>query len=134
MTINRFSVVLVSGLSVFLLAGCVTNPITGKQQFSLLQGESGKSQLVTLAKQAVPSQFSADYGESSDAQANAYVNQIGRRLVATLTPADTVFPDMPFNFHVVNAVYVNAYAFPDGTIAITRGMLAELENEAQLAA
>jgi len=134
MKFNDLAFVLVSVLSVFLLAGCVTNPITGKQQFSLLQGESGKSQLVTLAKQAVPSQFSADYGESSDAQANAYVNQIGRRLVATLTPADTVFPDMPFNFHVVNAVYVNAYAFPDGTIAITRGMLAELENEAQLAA
>ena len=134
MKFNDLAFVLVSGLSVFLLAGCVTNPITGKQQFSLLQGESGKSQLVTLAKQAVPSQFSSDYGEASDAQANAYVNQIGRKLVATLTPADTVFPDMPFNFHVVNAVYVNAYAFPDGTIAITRGMLAELENEAQLAA
>jgi len=134
MKLNNLAFVLVSVLSALALAGCVTNPITGKQQFSLLQGESGKSQLVTLAKQAVPSQFSSDYGESSDAQANAYVNQIGRKLVATLTPADTVFPDMPFNFHVVNAVYVNAYAFPDGTIAITRGMLAELENEAQLAA
>jgi len=71
MKFNDLAFVLVSVLSVFLLAGCVTNPITGKQQFSLLQGESGKSQLVTLAKQAVPSQFSADYGESSDAQANA---------------------------------------------------------------
>ncbi|HQA37408.1 MAG TPA: hypothetical protein PLW27_00780, partial [Kiritimatiellia bacterium] len=116
MKLNNLAFVLVSVLSALALAGCVTNPITGKQQFSLLQGESGKSQLVTLAKQAVPSQFSADYGESSDAQANAYVNQIGRKLVATLTPTDTVFPDMPFNFHVVNAVYVNAYAFPDGTI------------------
>lgn len=117
-----------------LLTGCVTNPITGKSQFSMLQGESGKTQLITLAKEAVPSQFSSDYGVSSDAQANAYVAQIGRKLIATLKPADTVFPDMPFSFNVVNAVYVNAYAFPDGTIAITRGMLAELENEAQLAA
>ena len=120
-----------SALCALILAtGCVTNPITGKQQFSIV----GKSELVSLAKEAVPSQISADYGVASDAQANAYVAQIGRKLVATLKPADVVYPDMPFNFQVVNAVYINAYAFPDGTIAITRGMLAELENEAQLAA
>ena len=113
-----------------LATGCVTNPITGQQQFSIV----GKSQLVSLAKEAAPSQISADYGVAADAQANAYVAQVGRKLLATLQPADVVYPDMPFSFQVVNAVYVNAYAFPDGTIAITRGMLAELENEAQLAA
>ena len=117
-----------------LMTGCVTNPITGRQQFSLLQGESGKSQLVALAKQAVPAQFAADYGVASDAQANVYVAKVGQKLVATLKPSDVVYPNMPFSFQVVNAVYINAYAFPDGTIAITRGMLAELENEAQLAA
>lgn len=121
-------------LSVLVVAcigsGCVTNPISGKQQFSVV----GKSELLTLSAQAVPSQFAADYGVADDAKANAYVSQVGRKLLATLTPADMVYPDMPFNFQVVNAVYVNAYAFPDGTIAITRGMLAELENEAQLAA
>ena len=113
-----------------LLTGCVTNPITGRQQFSIV----GKSDLISLAKQAAPSQFASDYGVTSDAQANAYVAQVGRKLVAALKPSDVVYPDMPFSFQVVNAVYVNAYAFPDGTIAITRGMLVELENEAQLAA
>jgi predicted Zn-dependent protease len=113
-----------------LVTGCVTNPITGKQQFSMV----GKGELLTLASQAVPSQFASDYGVASDAQVNAYVTQVGRRLVATLKASDVVYPDMPFSFQVVNAVYVNAYAFPDGTVAITRGMLVELENEAQLAA
>jgi predicted Zn-dependent protease len=112
------------------VTGCVTNPITGKQQFSMV----GKSELITLAKQAAPSQFASDYGVANDAQVNAYVTQVGRRLVATLKASDVVYPDMPFNFQVVNAVYVNAYAFPDGTIAVTRGMLVELEDEAQLAA
>ena len=41
---------------------------------------------------------------------------------------------MPYQFHCVNANYVNAYAFPGGTIACTRGILLELENEAALAA
>ena len=42
-------------------------------------------------------------------------------------------PDMPYNFQCVNATYINAYAFPGGSIALTRGILLKLENEAQLA-
>ncbi len=110
--------------------GCVTNPITGQSQFSIV----GKSQLLSLAREAAPSQLSADYGVVNDPALNAYVAQVGRRLVATLKPSDMVYQDMPFSFQVVNAVYVNAYAFPDGTIAVTRGMMAEMESEAQLAA
>jgi predicted Zn-dependent protease len=41
---------------------------------------------------------------------------------------------MPYSFRVVNATYVNAYAFPGGSIACTRGILLDLDNEAQLAA
>ncbi|HCY86406.1 MAG TPA: peptidase M48 Ste24p, partial [Desulfobacteraceae bacterium] len=38
------------------------------------------------------------------------------------------------NFQCVNATYINAYAFPGGSIAVTRGILLELQNEAELAA
>jgi predicted Zn-dependent protease len=41
---------------------------------------------------------------------------------------------MPYSFRAVNATYVNAYAFPGGSIAVTRGILLSLENEAELAA
>jgi hypothetical protein len=41
---------------------------------------------------------------------------------------------MPYSFRCVNATYVNAYAFPGGSIAVTRGILLKLENEAELAA
>jgi len=41
---------------------------------------------------------------------------------------------MPYQFLPVNATYVNAYAFPGGTIACTRGILLNLDNEAELAA
>jgi len=43
-------------------------------------------------------------------------------------------PNMPYSFRAVNATYVNAYAFPGGSIAATRGILVTLENEAELAA
>jgi len=68
----------VFGIVALLVASCVTNPITGKQQFNMV----GKSQLLSLAREAAPSQFAADYGIVDDAQANAYVSQIGRKLVA----------------------------------------------------
>ncbi|MGM0644568.1 MAG: M48 family metalloprotease, partial [Thermodesulfobacteriota bacterium] len=42
--------------------------------------------------------------------------------------------DMPYSFRCVNAVYINAYAFPGGSIGLTRGILLKLENEAELAA
>jgi predicted Zn-dependent protease len=48
--------------------------------------------------------------------------------------ARTHRPEMPYSFQVVNATYVNAYAFPGGSIAVTRGILLTLEDEAELAA
>lgn len=107
------------------LAGCATNPVTGKSQLMLVS----EKQEIELDNQNSPHQFSADYGISQDRRLNAYLNQTGRRL-ATLSHR----PGMPYNFQVVNATYVNAYAFPGGSIAATRGILLKLNNEAELAA
>jgi beta-barrel assembly-enhancing protease len=59
---------------------------------------------------------------------SAYVSGVGASLARV-----THRRQMPYRFAVVNATYVNAYAFPGGSIAITRGILAELDNEAELA-
>ncbi|MFP4390606.1 MAG: M48 family metalloprotease, partial [Desulfococcaceae bacterium] len=58
----------------------------------------------------------------------SYVAGVGKNLVP-----QTHRTQMPYNFHVVNATYVNAYAFPGGSIAATRGILLKLENEGELA-
>jgi beta-barrel assembly-enhancing protease len=60
---------------------------------------------------------------------NAYVDGIGKALASRGHR-----PHMPFSFRVVNATYINAYAFPGGSIACTRGILLTLDNEAELAA
>jgi predicted Zn-dependent protease len=57
-----------------------------------------------------------------------YVDGVGRGLAPF-----THRPQMPYRFHPVNATYVNAYAFPGGTIGITRGILLGLPSEAALA-
>ncbi|MBI2001881.1 MAG: M48 family metalloprotease [candidate division NC10 bacterium] len=56
-----------------------------------------------------------------------YIAQIGQRVAAT---SDTRFS---FQFKVVDQAAINAMALPGGFIYLTRGMLAELNDEAQLA-
>ena len=107
------------------LGGCAKNPVTGQSQLMLVS----ETQEITMDKQAAPHQFSADYGPVQDGAVNSYVDGVGQRLAAT-----SHRPDMPYSFRVVNANYVNAYAFPGGSIACTRGILLDMDNEAELAA
>ncbi len=115
-----------TGLSAAAVAsGCATNPVTGKSQFMTVSAEEE----VQIDRQYSAMQFSDDYGAVQDAELNAYVSGIGRAMVP-----QTHRPDMPYSFRVVNATYINAYAFPGGSIACTRGILLNLDNEAELAA
>jgi len=112
-------------LTAMLLAGCATNPVSGHRQFMFLS-ESGE---VQMDQENSPHQISADYGAAQDADLNRYVSSVGSQLAAL-----SHRPDMPYTFRVVNAVYINAYAFPGGTIAVSRGMMANMDSEAELAA
>ena len=108
-----------------LLAGCAVNPVTGKSQLMLVS----EAQEIQIDKQHSHHQFSSDYGPMQDKYLNNYINQTGKKIAAL-----THRPHMPYSFRGVNATYVNAYAFPGGSITATRGILLALENEAQLAA
>lgn len=107
------------------LSGCAANPVTGKQQLMLVS----RDQEIQIDRQYSPMQFSSDYGITQDRALNDYVNRVGLAM-----GAKSHRPDMPYSFQVVNATYVNAYAFPGGSIACTRGILLDLENEAELSA
>ncbi len=106
-------------------AGCATNPVTGKSQLMLVSEDKE----IQIDQQYSPYQFSADYGTTQDKALSSYIDRTGKNMAGR-----THRTHMPYNFHVVNATYVNAYAFPGGTIACTRGILLSLENEAELAA
>ncbi len=107
------------------LGGCAIDPVTGKKELVLM----GEAEEIALDQQQSPHQFSMDYGPSQDKALNAYVGEVGMALAAI-----SHRPQMPYSFRGVNAAHVNAYAFPGGSIAVTRGIMAELENEAELAA
>jgi predicted Zn-dependent protease len=104
--------------------GCAIDPVTGKQTLMLVS----EDQEIEIDKRNSPHQFSADNGVVQDKALNDYVSQVGREMTAK-----THRPQMPYSFRVVNATYVNAYAFPGGSIACTRGIMLAMDNEAELA-
>ncbi len=107
-----------------LFQGCAIDPITGQKQLMFMS----RDQEISIDRQQSPFQFSSDYGVTQDGQLNRYVSEVGRSMLPRVHR-----PDMPYNFQVVNATYINAYAFPGGSIAVTRGILLSLDNEAELA-
>ncbi len=107
------------------LGGCAKNPVTGENQFMLVSEE----QEIQMDRKASPQQLSNDYGPTQDLALNEYVSGVG-----TALSDKSHRPQMPYSYRVVNANYVNAYAFPGGTIACTRGIMLEIDNEAELSA
>jgi predicted Zn-dependent protease len=107
-----------------LIAGCATNPVSGRKQLMFVSEEDE----IKVDKQYAPLQFSTDYGPVQDKALNNYLDQVGKKMTAK-----SHRPQMPYSFRVVNATYVNAYAFPGGSIAATRGILLKLDDEAELA-
>ncbi|MDB9524979.1 M48 family metallopeptidase [Oscillatoria sp. CS-180] len=103
------------------------NPITGETQRVQLTPQQ-EVVLGQQGKQEVIQQYGGLY---PDEALQAYIDQIGQRVVEESIAGTTPYP---FEFHVVgDSETVNAFALPGGQIFITTAMLAELEDESQLA-
>lgn len=108
-----------------LLTACAVNPVTGKNELALV-GES--TELKVGQENYLPSRQSqgGDYTTAPGIQ--EYVSEVGQRL------ARVSDRDLPYEFKVINDSTPNAWALPGGKIAVNRGLLTELNNEAELAA
>ncbi|UCV03970.1 M48 family metalloprotease [Dechloromonas denitrificans] len=107
------------------LSGCASSPVGGG---AILVGMS-EDEEKNVDRKVAPQQFSQDLGPVQDASLNGYLGSVGQRL-----DANTHRPQMPYSYRVLNANYVNAYTFPGGAVGVTRGILVDLDNEAELAA
>lgn len=117
------------------LAACGTanvNYVTGQQQ----RGAYTWAQEVQIGREA-DQQISAQFGIYDDAALNAYVNRVAQEVLQTSAYTDPATPaevrSTPFTFRILDSPVVNAFALPGGYIYVTRGLLAHLDNEAQLA-
>ncbi len=105
------------------LVGCATNPVTGKKELNLIS----ESQELALGQQT-DVEIRQQYGVYGDAGLNAYVQTVGRSLAPY-----THRPHLDYQFAVLDTSVVNAFAVPGGYIYVTRGILALMGSEAELA-
>jgi predicted Zn-dependent protease len=107
------------------LSGCATNPVTGRHEIQMVS----EQEEVRLGQQYYgPSRQSEGGDYVTDPAVTAYVRGVGQRLAAV---ADR---PLPYDFTVLNSDELNAWALPGGKIGINRGLLVELQSEAELAA
>ena len=105
------------------LSGCETNPATGENEFLLLSTEEQRQ----LGAEA-DAQIVSEFGVYDDPAIQSWVERIGREVLAHSN--DTRFE---YTFRVLDSEVINAFALPGGYIYVTRGLLAYLQNDAQLA-
>ncbi len=105
------------------LVACATNPVTGKRELSLMS----EAQEIQIGKE-MDVQVRQEMGLYDDAALQRYVQEVGQRLARS-----SERPNLPWQFAVVDAPAVNAFALPGGFIYLTRGILPFLNSEAELA-
>lgn len=104
------------------------NPITGEVQHV---GGMTPEQEVAMGLQSAPAMADQFGGLDPDPSLRAFVKEVGSRVVSKSVAADSPYQ---FDFHLLaDSSTVNAFALPGGQIFITRALLQELQNEAQLA-
>jgi predicted Zn-dependent protease len=116
-------------------SGCVTtgqNPVSGNTR---AYGYSWEEE-VKLGQQA-DRQIQQQFGTYDDDNLQQYVDGVAREVLAVShmrrpdTPAK--FRNTEFTFRVLDSPVINAFALPGGYVYVTRGLMAHLNNEAQLA-
>jgi predicted Zn-dependent protease len=105
------------------LAGSAINPVTGKGEIRLLS----PGQEVALGRE-IAEQVEREFGVYYDPELQRYISEVGEKLVDVCERKE-----ITYHFTVLNTPMVNAFAAPGGFIFVTRGILKELDDEAELA-
>lgn len=114
----------VAGL-LMIIAGCAVNPVTGQNNFVMMSEDDE----IKLGRQAHPDIIKQYGGIYDNAALQSYMQHIGESLAAVSHRSN-----LNYRFTILDSSMVNAFALPGGYIYITRGLLAYLNSEAELAA
>ncbi len=111
-------------LAALAVANCAQNPVTGSPNLVLVS----ESQEIAIGRRE-DANVRKQYDVYDNPALQQYVNEIGQRLARA-----SHRPGIEYRFLVVDSPEVNAFALPGGYIYITRGILAYMGSEAELAA
>lgn len=105
------------------IPSCAVNPVTGKQELMLMS----EKEEIDLGRET-DTEILKQYGPYEDPKLTAYVHEIGQRLSQLSHRSQ-----LTYHFKLVDASVLNAFAVPGGYVYLTRGILAVLNSEAELA-
>jgi predicted Zn-dependent protease len=114
---------MVAAAALLIQGSCVRNPVTGGRQLALIS----TGQEIGIGQESHP-EIIAEYGGVDDPALQEYFSRIGHD-IAKISHR----PDLPWTFTVLDSPVVNAFAVPGGFIYLTRGILAHMNNEAEMA-
>lgn len=132
--IKRLQFIIYSFLLSIFLTSCVIqrSAVTGKKH---AYGYTWQQE-IEIGKNA-DKEIQQQYGIYDDPKLSEYVNKVGQEVLSKSdlrkAAVSAEYSDTKFTFRVLNSPVVNAFALPGGYIYVTRGLLAYLDNEAQLA-
>jgi len=106
-----------------LTAACASNPVTGNREVSLIS----EAEELEIGRRG-DAEIRREMGVYDDDALQRYVSGVGERIAAV-----SHRPHLPWTFTVLDAPAVNAFALPGGFVYVTRGLLAHLGDEAELA-
>lgn len=121
---RHFSRLLPFLLLLIFSVGCAKNFVTKRRQFKLVSQKT-EIEIGRKAKE----QIIKEYGSLKDFEWQIYLDQVGQRLAKV---SDR--PDLPWDFTILDTEVLNAFAVPGGFVFVTRGILNEMADEAELAA
>ena len=104
-------------------AACATNPVSGKKQVSLLS----EAEELAIGQQQ-DAEVRREMGIYDDQALQRYVSEIGQDIARK-----SHRPNLPWTFTIVDSPAINAFALPGGFVYVTRGILAYLDDESELA-
>ncbi len=101
---------------------CAVNPVTGKKQFMLMS----EDQEVAMGAQYDP-EVLATFGEYRNDALQNFLQQRGNEMGLI-----SHRPKIQYHVKILDSPVINAFAVPGGYVYFTRGLLAQLNNEAEL--
>lgn len=119
-----------------LLAGCVLNLITGRNQMSLVKESELQTMAITEYKTFLSEHKVLNPGTSRDA---AMVDRIGARIANAITKyfssqeKGSVLEGYLWEFNTVESKDANAWCMPGGKVVVYTGLLPLTQNETALA-
>lgn len=108
------------------LTGCTVNPATGERILTF-QSWDWERQVGAEAAPGLTEQFG---GETPDAEAQAYVDEVGRRLLGGIEEG---VPQLEWEFTLLDSPVINAFALPGGKVFLSRGLAEKLGSESEMA-